>query len=100
LRTSHLRAAGPNRHEFFEEFFPTAIDLPKPSPDVLKQMLCDEIATSFELDWFTDAGEKKEFAEGLDALWKNALVHLCSNIRKTALLVTDVEAAGQLVRGR
>ena len=89
---------GSDTHEFFEKFFPTAVDLPKPSPDVLQHMFCDQLSTIFE-GWFKNDAEQKAFSEALKQLWKDAIVHTCTNIRKTALLLNDVAAAAQLVEG-
>jgi len=90
---------GGDAHEFFEKFFPTVIDLPKPSPDVLQQMLTDQLSITFERCWFKNETERNEFAAALKDLWKNALIHVCGNIRKTSLLLNDIVASAQLTEG-
>ncbi|MGA8595115.1 MAG: P-loop NTPase fold protein [Bryobacteraceae bacterium] len=86
-------------HEFFEKFFPTAVDLPKPGPDVLQTMFHEQLSIIFDKGWFKNDAEQNEFGEALKQLWKDALVRACTNIRKTALLLNDVAAAAQLVEG-
>lgn len=90
---------GGDAHEFFEKFFPTVIDLPKPSPDVLKQMLTDQLSTTFEGAWFKTEAESNEFATAIKDLWKDALIRVCGNIRKTSLLLNDIDASEQLTEG-
>ena len=83
-------------HEFFEKFFPTVIDLPKPSPDVLRQMFTDQLSIMLGRSWFKTETERNEFAAALKDLWKDALTHICGNIRKTSLLLNDIAASAQL----
>jgi hypothetical protein len=62
-------------------------------------MFCDQLSTTFEKGWFKSDAEQKAFGEALKQLWKDAIVHTCTNIRKTALLLNDVAATAQLVEG-
>jgi hypothetical protein len=89
-----------NSHEFMEKFFPTGIDLPKPSRDVLRPMLRDQLLQSFDrVDWFRDTHEREDFVEGFDRLWDAVLFRVCTNIRKIGLLANDIHAAAVLVKG-
>lgn len=90
---------GGDAHEFFEKFFPAVIDLPKPSPEVLRQMLTDQLSITFEGPWFKTRTECNEFAAAIKDLWKDTLIHVCGNIRKTSLLLNDIAASAQLTEG-
>jgi hypothetical protein len=86
-------------HEFFEKFFPTAIDVPKPSSDILKGMLCDRLLGVLKADnWITDFEGQDGFGKRLSDLWDSALTHVCTNIRKIRLVANDVSAAAPLVK--
>jgi KAP family P-loop domain len=87
-------------HEFFEKFFPVAFDLPKPSPEILKKMLCDRIQEAFEgAHWFHNAEERNTFLDGLTELWNAALKPICSNIRKVNLFANDIHGTALLASG-
>lgn len=90
---------GGDAHEFFEKFFPTVLDLPKPSTDVLQHLLTDQLSITFEGSWFKNETERNDFAVALKDLWKTALIHVCGNIRKTSLLLNDIATSAQLTEG-
>jgi hypothetical protein len=86
-------------HEFMEKFFPTAVDLPKPSPETLERTLRDRIIGSLEMvDWFTDVEDREQFTKRLVELWGKALYLVCTNIRKIGLVANDLHATALLVR--
>jgi hypothetical protein len=85
-------------HEYFEKFFPTAIDLAHPNPDVLKHVLRNHLATDLErLKWFSSPQEQATFVERFDQFWQDALCLVCTNIRKIRLLANDIHATAALV---
>ena len=87
-------------HEFFEKFFPTAIDVPKPSTDVLNGLLSSQLAACFlAAGWFKAEQTRTDFAKGVGDLWDRALIRVCTNIRKTTLLANDVHASALLAKG-
>src|ERR1019366_3533174 len=87
-------------HEFMEKFFPTAVDLPKPSIETLKRILQDRILESLDnADWFIHGAGRSEFTERFEKLSESTLLPVLTNLRKIGLLANDLHAAALLVRG-
>ena len=87
-------------HEFMEKFFPTTVDLPKPSNQTLEQTFRSRIIESLDrVSWFADDDDRNAFAERIDELWAKALIPVLTNLRKIGLLSSDLHAAAVLVGG-
>jgi hypothetical protein len=86
--------------EFFEKFFPVSFAVPKPDAALLFRVLQSRLIAVFdELKWFQTDQEKKDFNDGLQKLWDDTVVRLCTNLRQIAFVANDVSvAARRLVR--
>jgi hypothetical protein len=85
--------------DYLEKFFPMSVNLAPPDPDMIWRLFQDRVWKAATAgNWFLGSDEKK-FRELLDRLWQDSLSHICTNLRKTGLLLNDLSASARIIGG-
>jgi KAP family P-loop domain len=84
---------------YLEKFFPVSVNLAPPEPSMIWRLLRSQITTAARRgNWFLGTDEKV-FGELLERLWQGGLSQICTNLRKTTLLLNDLSASGRIIGG-
>jgi hypothetical protein len=94
-----LSSSGTIGYDYLEKFFPVSLALAPPEPDMISRLLRDRInKAARSAGWFIGTDEKT-FAELLDRMWQDGLSEICTNLRKTGLLLNDLSSSGRIIGG-
>jgi KAP family P-loop domain len=82
---------------YLEKFFPVSVNLAAPEPSMIGRLLQAQIkAAARQGNWFLGTNEKT-FGELLERMWQESLSRICTNLRKTSLLLNDLSASGRII---
>ena len=84
---------------YLEKFFPVSVNLSSPDPAMIGRLLQARIRTAaLNGQWFLGTDEKT-FVELVERMWQESLSRICTNLRKTSLLLNDLSASGRIIGG-
>lgn len=87
----HPKESAEALEDYYEKFFPVSYPLPKPEAEFLFKVFRVKLEKIFDsLNWFETQEEKSKFQKQLKNAWEDLLFKLCTNLRKTMLVVNDV----------
>jgi hypothetical protein len=94
-----LSSGGTLSYSYLENFFPVSVNLAPPDPDMIGRLFQDRVKRSASNNnWFLGTDEKK-FGELLKHMWQGSLSDICTNLRKTGLLLNDLSASARIIGG-
>ncbi len=84
-------------YDYLEKFFPVSLNLAPPDPVMIGRLLQARIKTAATNgNWFVGADEKT-FAELLERMWQDSPSRICTNLRKTNLLLNDLSTSARII---
>jgi predicted KAP-like P-loop ATPase len=87
----------PTSYEYLEKFFPVSVNLSPPDPVMIERLFQDRIRKAArDGNWFLGTDEKT-FVELLQRMWQGSLSRICTNLRKTGLLMNDLTASARII---
>ena len=94
-----LSTGAPLSYDYLEKFFPVSVNLAPPDPAMIGRLLQARIkAAAHNGNWFLGTNDKT-FGELLDRLWSESLSQVCTNLRRTNLLLNDLSASARIIGG-
>lgn len=94
-----LAANGEVTREYFEKFFQVTVPLPPPDIALVGRLFTAKLKARFTMppSWFSGQNEEKRFSDLIEQLWANCMSLVCTNLRKSGLLLNDIFTAAELV---
>lgn len=84
---------------YFEKFFPSSVQIPKPDPQALQNAGIERLVSALRSrQWFRDDDEIDQYRQDLSKIWPTRIAYWVRNLRAIGLLANDVSVAAAPLR--